>query len=450
MEIIERARLSDVRQVALEVAGSLASRFGGSEALGVVNRYASIQQISVSAITCLPANGASVPGSQAMYILSNALYAVAQCNRDAVASAASELSLYFGFTDSEALAIGSLFLSLQPSELMNPVAAISLYFEPTGEMKLIAQRLALRLDLRRDRISVAAIAPRTYEHPDDAAALQTLRSGFGVETALRKVSEIRYERMMRAEAYAGKIRVSPFQFPDLHNLFLEAVDMLGVARVPELFLEIGQLHARTMGVDAPQVYLSQQMPIVFNREELLFIIGHELGHIRSGHAPFMLLRTFLPEFIEAIEPVTLGLGNVLRKGGNAVLEDWYRKSELTADRCGLLLCQNSDAALSALMKLAGAPFSWTPRFNFDAFLAQADHYDALYTEGFSGLQKRLHAYFYQGEHPWFALRARALLEWINSGAYGALLQAQSGPRCGTCGGVRGTDPFCGSCGTRFP
>jgi Zn-dependent protease with chaperone function len=450
MEINAKTSLSDVRQVAFEVAGFLASRFGGSDSVGVISRYAASQQITVSTASSLHANRANVPGAQALYILSNALYTVAHCTPDAVTSAAVELSLYFGFTDSESLAIGSLFLSLQPSVPMNPVDAINLYFEPTDEMKLLAQRLALRLDLRRDRIPVAAIAPRTYEHPDDAAALQTLRTGFGVETALRKVSEFRYERMMRAESYAGKIRVSPLQFPDLHNLFLEAVEMLGVERVPELFLESGQLDGHTMGVDAPLVYLSQRVPIIFNREELLFIIGHELGHIRSGHAPFTLLRTHLPWIIEFIGPLTLGLGTVLGYGVNAVLEDWYRKSELTADRCGLLLCQNSDAALSALMKLAGAPFNWTPNFNFDAFLAQADHYDALYPEGFSSLQKRLAAYFEQGNHPWLALRARALLAWINSGAYEALLQSQSGPRCGTCGALRGTDPFCGNCGTRFP
>ena len=37
------------------------------------------------------------------------------------------------------------------------------------------------------------------------------------------------------------------------------------------------------------------------------------------------------------------------------LEEWFRKSELSCDRAGLLAGQDVDAARRALMKLAGGP-----------------------------------------------------------------------------------------------
>ena len=57
----------------------------------------------------------------------------------------------------------------------------------------------------------------------------------------------------------------------------------------------------------------------------------------------------------------------------AGLEEWQRKSELSADRGGLLAGQDPDAALRALMKLAGG--SRLHEMNIEAFLDQAREYD---------------------------------------------------------------------------
>ena len=57
------------------------------------------------------------------------------------------------------------------------------------------------------------------------------------------------------------------------------------------------------------------------------------------------------------------------------LEEWFRKSELSCDRAGLLAGQDVDAARRALMKLAGG--AQLSELNPDAFREQAHEYDAV-------------------------------------------------------------------------
>ncbi|NED90922.1 M48 family metalloprotease, partial [Streptomyces sp. SID11233] len=56
------------------------------------------------------------------------------------------------------------------------------------------------------------------------------------------------------------------------------------------------------------------------------------------------------------------------------LREWFRTSELSADRAGLLVGQDLDASLRGLMKLAGGKH--LSEMNTAAFLRQAEEYEA--------------------------------------------------------------------------
>jgi hypothetical protein len=56
------------------------------------------------------------------------------------------------------------------------------------------------------------------------------------------------------------------------------------------------------------------------------------------------------------------------------LREWFRKSELSADRAGLLVGQDLRASMRGLMKLAGG--NHLHEMNVDAFLEQAEEYEA--------------------------------------------------------------------------
>src|SRR6202020_2880698 len=88
-------------------------------------------------------------------------------------------------------------------------------------------------------------------------------------------------------------------------------------------------------------------------EELRAVVGHELGHILSGHAVYRTMLLYLVALAARIAWMPIGyLGLKAIIWG---LEEWFRKSELSCDRAGLLAGQDVEAARRSLMKLAGGP-----------------------------------------------------------------------------------------------
>ena len=73
----------------------------------------------------------------------------------------------------------------------------------------------------------------------------------------------------------------------------------------------------------------------------------------SGHAVYRTMLFHLARL--TARAVWLPLGYWGLRAIVAALEEWQRKSELSCDRAGLLVGQDSDAALRALMKSAGGP-----------------------------------------------------------------------------------------------
>jgi hypothetical protein len=98
------------------------------------------------------------------------------------------------------------------------------------------------------------------------------------------------------------------------------------------------------------------------------------------------------------------------------LEEWYRKSELSCDRAGLLAGQDPAAALRAQMKLAGG--GAVADMDIASFLEQAREYDATGSLR-DGVLKLIHL---EGRlHPLAAVRAVELRRWVDSGDYQRIL-----------------------------
>src|SRR4029453_16619151 len=63
------------------------------------------------------------------------------------------------------------------------------------------------------------------------------------------------------------------------------------------------------------------------------------------------MMTTLPRWARRV--AWLPVGSVVLMGIVAALREWWRKAELSADRAGLLACQDPAASLRLSMKLAG-------------------------------------------------------------------------------------------------
>jgi Zn-dependent protease with chaperone function len=122
--------------------------------------------------------------------------------------------------------------------------------------------------------------------------------------------------------------------------------------------------------------------------------------------------------------MTLGLGNILSTGIQAALLEWQRKSELTADRAGLLACQNPEAVLSAMTKMAGYPITNYNAIDTKEILQQAQSFEELDRDVYDKAIKFLSVL--SSTHPWTVMRAKEIDRWVTSGDYRRVLERKSG------------------------
>ena len=100
---------------------------------------------------------------------------------------------------------------------------------------------------------------------------------------------------------------------------------------------------------------------------------------------------------------------------------WDRMSEVTADRAGLLCCQNKDAAVRAFMKMAGMPIKQFNDMKYQTFIQQAKDFKQLDFDGMNKIIKTIS--IADDTHPWTVMRAAELLNWIDNGDYASFTGA---------------------------
>src|SRR6516165_9460208 len=267
----------------------------------------------------------------------------------------------------------------------------------------------------RARVRLTGISSRAYEHPADRSALVALRKLSGFDVLLKRLFGLFNERAFRLTYLAGAVRVSERQFPHIYEMVRDGAYILDLPEVPEAYVvQDPQVNAMALGRDKPFIVINTGMVNLYDPEELRWVVGHELGHILSGHTVYRTMLLWLIQLAARIAWMPIGY-----LGLRAIiwgLEEWFRKSELSCDRAGLLAGQDVDAARRALMKLAGGPY--LSELNPDAFREQAHEYDAV-PDLRDSVLKVLQL---QGNtHPFSVVRFAELDHWAMHGDYERIL-----------------------------
>ncbi|MFC5720197.1 M48 family metallopeptidase [Streptomyces gamaensis] len=260
------------------------------------------------------------------------------------------------------------------------------------------------------------ISSRAYEHPADRSALVALRKLSGFDTVFKTLSGLLPERSLRLLYLSDSVRVGERQFPHLHRMLLDACYVLDLPKVPPLYVtQDPQPNAMCVGLDEPVIVVTTGLVELLDEEEMRAVIGHEVGHALSGHAVYRTILLFLTNF--AAKVAWIPLGNLAVTAIVTALREWFRKSELSADRAGLLAGQDLRASMRGLMKLAGGDH--LHEMNVDAFLAQAEEYEAGGDLRDSVL-KIMNVL--PRSHPFTTVRAAELKKWADSRDYQRLLE----------------------------
>jgi len=131
----------------------------------------------------------------------------------------------------------------------------------------------------------------------------------------------------------------------------------------------------------------------FSDNEILFVLGHEIGHILFNHNRLLLLYnpskrkiTFLPILAEK------------------KFLTWQKKAEISCDRAGLVACMNYETAIQSLLKISYGLTEKNLNFNLPELMSQLD--DIAHSEYLSQLST--------ATHPLLPVRLKALELFHNS------------------------------------
>lgn len=141
--------------------------------------------------------------------------------------------------------------------------------------------------------------------------------------------------LLRSEA----VRVDERQLPQLHRTFLDVCRQLGVAQPPRLYVlqAGGALNAfatRFSGRDFVVVFSDYLEALGPDSNEMKFVLGHEIGHLKSRHI---------------LKQIFLAPGMFFPLVGPAYRRAW----ETSCDRYGAYAAQDVDASVRAMLTVTG-------------------------------------------------------------------------------------------------
>jgi Zn-dependent protease with chaperone function len=258
------------------------------------------------------------------------------------------------------------------------------------------------------------ISPSSWEHPADKAALSVLKRIAGLDELVKMFVGGTTERAIRLLHIAGSVKVTENQFIRVKHVLDRVVDILDWPSTPTVFVANSPFfNGGIYGVREPFIVLNSSLLRALDDDELYCVIAHEVGHIMSGHALYKTALWMLANFSLSALPIA----GLLVKPLLIALNEWDRKSELTADRAALLALQSERENYNVLMKMAGGED--LSQMNLNDFFLQAYEYDSQKTL-LDSVYKLLNTA--RESHPFPVIRLQELSSWAASGQYKAIVE----------------------------
>ncbi|MEI8281176.1 MAG: M48 family metallopeptidase [Armatimonadota bacterium] len=277
-----------------------------------------------------------------------------------------------------------------------------------------------------ERKILTGITADAFISDSDKWALNKLRNLPLVPQLVSKFYEVGIDRWLYCYNMSSSIRCGPNQYPTLYGIMRESAKVMDMPE-PELYVSNNPFtNAFAGGVERPYVTLRSSMIDTMTDEELYFIMGHELAHIKSQHVLYFSVGSLLFPLLDLLGRRTMGASDVATYALVLAFYEWSRQAEFSSDRGGLLVAQDLQVATKSLIKLAAGPSRLSHELNQDAFMEQARAYqdaDSLDKLGkfvlFATMGKTM-------THPMPVHRTQELERWTQTGAYERILNGDFG------------------------
>lgn len=270
------------------------------------------------------------------------------------------------------------------------------------------------------KVKLIGLKDKDFQHEYDIKAVKKLKSSSGYEKAMKYFFKYGIEKYFKIQYIGSNYRINPKNNFDEYKSLRSCCETLDIMKIPDLYVMQGFLNAFTTGVEETIIVVTSGCISLLTHEELQFIYGHEMGHIKCKHVLYHQMADVLYKTGRFASYVTFGLGGIVTEAFRIQLLDWYRKSEFSADRAGLLACQNINAAISCMMKLSGYPLKYYSSLKVDDMINQAKEFEKYTDDELNNLIKKLNTI--DNTHPWLVVRCAELLKWKESGEYDKILR----------------------------
>ncbi len=261
------------------------------------------------------------------------------------------------------------------------------------------------------------LLPHEFEHPSMQQMNQTLRRSVVLnrmaETISRKVGKPWYESCFNS------VLTTNGQYARVWELAWVAAQRFGFAQVPSVYIEADRgYQSNTYGSERDAfVNVGTFLPKLLNDRELLFVLGHEFGHLKCHHALWMTVSLFLIGqarsnlMAEGLLGFVSNPLKILESGVESVIMNWMRAADLTADRAALLISGDIAAAKRTLFLLYFKSRKELDEVDVEEWTRQQESQA-------SGMTKI--SQLMTSSTPYLGLRLRALHDFYESPQYAAL------------------------------
>jgi Zn-dependent protease with chaperone function len=286
---------------------------------------------------------------------------------------------------------------------------------------------------------------------------------------------------VEGQLLGNSVRVNENQYPEMYRLAQECAMILAVPKMPKIYITqkapFSTGNSVSIGTNEdPVLALDSFVAGRASPDELRFLIGREMGHIKCGHPLYLTVGELsrnlasaavgfgvLGSLIDGIPGGMLG-SIVINMPFKALMNAWNRAAHYTADKAGLLVVRKLDVAKTIFAKTVS---SWIfkdlfGKVNFDELLSQAEDLEdtiGKYSEyapdmqvGPLGAPREYNPGY---ATPFAVKRLQALVDYVDTPEYryaekriNSLLKGEVLPLEGSA--VEAESSFCVHCGNRIP
>jgi len=179
------------------------------------------------------------------------------------------------------------------------------------------------------------------------------------------------------------------------------------------------MNALTMGVKEPVIMVRSALLDQMSNDELVAILGHELGHLQAEHSLYQSLAMALLQGGAAVSQMVRLVALPIQR----TLLRWLRCAELTADRAALLASRDLGACISMMLTFAGGNrpgISTRTKMRLAPFIDQCRELAKMQAE--STIDDALGTVLTMDRtHPYMAWRVMHLIQWVEHGGYLTIL-----------------------------